>query len=74
MPFYSSTTKEIAVFFKIYPILGTLLQDSYEVDASAERNDAAAKLFSLSKYSLQMEIIDLQEDFSLQMYELQNFG
>ncbi|XP_049948060.1 general transcription factor II-I repeat domain-containing protein 2-like [Schistocerca serialis cubense] len=49
--------------------LSQFLKFPYEVDASAEWTDVAAKLFSVSKSSLQVEIIDLQEDISLQMYK-----
>ncbi|CAK1582797.1 unnamed protein product [Parnassius mnemosyne] len=49
--------------------LSPFLKSPFEVDVAAEWTDVAAKLFNLSKPSLQMEIIDLQEDLSLQMYK-----
>ncbi|KAF2889435.1 hypothetical protein ILUMI_16738, partial [Ignelater luminosus] len=49
--------------------LSSFLKSPFEVDVAAEWTNVAAKLFNLSKPSLQMEIIDLQEDVSLQMYK-----
>ncbi|CAG5029051.1 unnamed protein product [Parnassius apollo] len=49
--------------------LSLFLKSPFEVDVAAEWTDVAAKLFNLSKPSLQMEIIDLQEDVSLQIYK-----
>lgn len=49
--------------------LSLFLKSPFEVDAAAEWTDVAAKLFNLPKPSLQMEIIDLQEDLSLQIYK-----
>ncbi|KAF2902670.1 hypothetical protein ILUMI_03516 [Ignelater luminosus] len=63
---------EFATRFQDFAEMGKLssfLKSPFEVDVAAEWTDVAAKLFNLSKPSLQMEIIDLQEDVSLQMYK-----
>ncbi|KAI4455799.1 epm2a-interacting protein 1 [Holotrichia oblita] len=70
--FLSDLRDEVATRFQDFAEIGKLsqfLKFPYEVDASAEWTDVAAKLFSVSKASLQVEIIDLQEDISLQMYK-----
>src|SRR5699024_6514002 len=45
------------------------LKSPFEVSPVAEWTDVAAKLVSLAKSLLQMEVIDLQEDISLQTYK-----
>ncbi|XP_049779688.1 general transcription factor II-I repeat domain-containing protein 2-like [Schistocerca cancellata] len=70
--FLSDIRDEFATRFQDFAETGKLsqfLKFPYEVDALAEWTDVAAKLFSVSKSSLQVEIIDLQEDISLQMYK-----
>lgn len=72
LKFMSDLKNEFAMRFQDFAELGKLsqfLKSPYEVDASGEWIDVAAKLFSISKPSLQMEIIDLQENVSLQMYK-----
>ncbi|KAK4871913.1 hypothetical protein RN001_016037 [Aquatica leii] len=56
-----NSEEEIAVFVKF-------LTDPFEIDVAAEWTDVDAKLFNLSKPSLRMKIIDMQED------ALKNFG
>nr|XP_022911991.1 general transcription factor II-I repeat domain-containing protein 2-like [Onthophagus taurus] len=70
--FLSDLRDEFATRFQDFAEIEKLsqfLKFPYQVDASAEWTDVAAKLFSVSKSSLQVEIIDLQEDISLQMYK-----
>lgn len=70
--FVSDLEKDFAARFQDFAEIGKLsqfLKFPYEVAAVAEWTDVAAKLFSLSKPLLQMEVIDLQEDISLQMYK-----
>lgn len=70
--FLTDLKNEFAIRFQDFAEVGKLssfLKSPFEVDAAAEWTDVAAKLFNLSKPSLQMEIIDLQEDISLQMYK-----
>lgn len=70
--FLSDLGKEFAARFQDFAEIGKLsefLKFPYEVAAAAEWTDVAAKLFNLSKPLLQMEVIDLQEDISLQMYK-----
>ncbi|XP_047105094.1 uncharacterized protein LOC124765444 [Schistocerca piceifrons] len=72
MNFLPDLRDEFATRFQDSAEIGKLsqfLKFPYEVDASAEWTDVPAKLFSVSKSSLQVEIIDLQEDISLQMYK-----
>lgn len=68
--FLADLRNEFAARFQDFTEVGKLspfLKSPFEVDATAEWTDVAAKLFNLSKASLQLEIIDLQEDVSLQM-------
>lgn len=70
--FITDLGKEFAARFQDFAEIGKLshfLKSPYEVAATAEWTDVAARMFSLSKPLLQMEIIDLQEDISLQMYK-----
>ncbi|XP_071053685.1 general transcription factor II-I repeat domain-containing protein 2-like [Onthophagus taurus] len=70
--FLSDLRDEFATRFQDFAEIEKLsqfLKFPYQVDASAEWTDVAAKLFSVSKSSLQVEIIDLQEDISLQIYK-----
>jgi len=70
--FLADLRNEFATRFQDFAEMGKLspfLKSPFEVDVAAEWTDVAAKLFNLSKPSLQMEIIDLQEDVSLQMYK-----
>lgn len=70
--FLADLSNEFATRFQDFAEMGKLslfLKSPFEVDAAAEWTDVAAKLFNLPKASLQMEIIDLQEDVSLQIYK-----
>lgn len=49
--------------------LSPFLKAPFEVSPAGEWTDVAANLFSISKSFLQMEIVDLQEDISLQMHK-----
>ncbi|KAF2885903.1 hypothetical protein ILUMI_20270 [Ignelater luminosus] len=70
--FLADLRNEFVTRFQDFAEMGKLssfLKSPFEVDVAAEWTNVAAKLFNLSKPSLQMEIIDLQEDVSLQMYK-----
>ncbi|CAG5058707.1 unnamed protein product [Parnassius apollo] len=70
--FLADLRNEFATRFQDFAEMGKLslfLKSPFEVDVAAEWTDVTAKLFNLSKPSLQMEIIDLQEDVSLQIYK-----
>lgn len=70
--FMSDLRKEFAARFQDFAEIEKLsrfLKSPFEVSPAAEWTDVAAKLFRLSKPLLQMEIIDLQEDISLQTYK-----
>lgn len=72
LSFVSDLRQEFAARFQDFAEIGKLsqfLKTPYEVSPAGEWTDVAAKLFNLSKPSLQMEIIDLQEDVSLKMYQ-----
>lgn len=70
--FLADLSNEFATRFQDFAEMGKLslfLKSPFEVDAAGEWTDVAAKLFNLPKPLLQMEIIDLQEDISLQIYK-----
>ncbi|GLV61259.1 hypothetical protein CBL_21086, partial [Carabus blaptoides fortunei] len=70
--FISDLGKKFTARFQDFAEIGKLsqvLKSPYEVAAAAEWTNVAAKLFGHSKPLLQMKIIDLQEEISLQMYK-----
>ncbi|XP_060845950.1 general transcription factor II-I repeat domain-containing protein 2-like [Rhopalosiphum padi] len=70
LSFLSDLGEEFGKRFKDFADIGKLsqfLKNPFEVSPTGEWIDVATKLFRLPKSSLQMEIIDLQEDISLQM-------
>ncbi|XP_060880640.1 general transcription factor II-I repeat domain-containing protein 2-like [Metopolophium dirhodum] len=70
LSFLSDLGEEFGKRFKDFAEIGKLsqfLKNLFEVSPTGEWIDVATKLFRLPKSSLQMEIIDLQEDISLQM-------
>ncbi|GLV37439.1 hypothetical protein CBL_10595 [Carabus blaptoides fortunei] len=72
LKFISDLGKKFAARFQDFAETGKLsqfLKSPDEVAAAAEWTNVAAKLFGHSKPLLQMKIIDLEEDISLQMYK-----
>jgi len=70
LSFLSDLSEEFGKRFKDFAEIGKLsqfLKNPFEVSPTGEWIDVATKLSRLPKSSLQMEIIDLQEDISLQM-------
>lgn len=68
--FVSDLGKEFAARFQDFVEIGKLsqfLKTPFEVSPAGEWTEIASKLFSLSKPTLQMEMVDLQEDVCLQM-------